>query len=512
MQQISAARRPILFWTGCALLSLGVALHFPMYADALAMGHAMAGHGTSPWMLIGMALIAGGGGAAFAGALPGPGGATAEAAPEAQYEPPDRLPLGGAHALLLVVLIVGLVIDTMKPATLGFVVPGLAAEYGISRSTAALLPFVALSGTVIGSLLWGWFADIYGRRVSILLATIVFIGTSVCGAMPDFRLNLLMCFMMGASAGGMMPVVYALLAELMPARSRSWVLVLVGGAGLIGGFLAASLAAAALEPVFGWRILWLQGFPTGILLLLLARFIPESPAFLLARGRTADLEWLEARFGIVRVARVARPAAAPAESHHRRVTFALVVAALAWSFVNFGLLLWLPSDLQARGFSSGLASGIIASSALIALPTVAVAALLYSRWSSKRTLVAALLLTAVSLAGTLLVDRISSSPAFMVAVVAGLIIGSNAVIAVLLPYAAENYRLGVRGRGTGTVAGASKLGGAAVQGGALLGFVPGFGGMAVALIVPIGVAALLVALAGPETRGKALHELEDAAG
>jgi putative MFS transporter len=127
-------------------------------------------------------------------------------------------------------------------------------------------------------------------------------------------------------------------------------------------------------------------------------------------------------------------------------------------------------------------------------------------------LVGSILLTAISLAATLLIDAISSEPAVVIAVVALLIIGSNAVIAVLLPYAAENYRLGVRGRGTGTVAGASKLGGVAVQGAALLGFVPTFGAAALALIVPMAGAAALVAYAGTETRGRSLRELESETG
>lgn len=512
MSAIAARRRTGLFWVGCAAISLGVLLHLPMYAHSLAGGHHMADMGADPWMLFGMASIVAGIVAAFAGALPARRRTAPEGAERIRYEAPDSTPLSRAHVVTLLVLVLGLVIDTMKPATLGFVLPGMGSEYGISRSTAALLPLVALIGTVVGSLVWGYFADLYGRRVSILLSTILFIATSVCGAMPVFELNLLMCFMMGASAGGMMPVVYTLLAEIMPPRSRSWILVLVGGTGLAGGYLAASTVAALFEPQFGWRSLWLQGFPTGLLLLLLARFIPESPEFLVAQGRTEELEALGRRFGIVRTPPSMPATGADVAHDHRRVTVALVIAALAWSFVSFGLLLWLPTDLQDRGYSPGLASGIIASSALIALPTVALAAFLYSRWSSKWTLVGSLLVTAASLGATLLIDRIGSGPAFVVAVVALLIIGSNAVIAVLLPYAAENYRLGVRGRGTGTVAGASKIGGVAVQAAALIGLVPTFGGAALALIVPMATAALLVGYAGPETRGRSLRELETVTG
>src|SRR3546814_2283884 len=67
----------------------------------------------------------------------------------------------------MAVLVIALVVDVMKPAAPGFVVPGMAVEYGISRETASLVPFFALMGTVVGSVLWGIVADIYGRKASI---------------------------------------------------------------------------------------------------------------------------------------------------------------------------------------------------------------------------------------------------------------------------------------------------------------------------------------------------------
>ena len=505
-------RAPI-FWTACAAICAGVLLHLPMLAHAHRMGNQLAGMESDPAMLIGMALILVGVPAAIYGALPrgrAPHGSHAGTL----YEAPDSTPLGRWHAAVLLVLVIGLVIDVMKPATLGFVLPGLAREYGIAPSTAALLPLVALLGTTVGSYVWGWIADVYGRRVSILLSTILFVSTAICGAMPAFELNLLMCFLMGSSAGGMLPVVYTLLAEIMPPRHRSWVLVLVGGTGLVGGYLAASGAAHAFEPVYGWRALWLQGFPTGILLLALARFIPESPRFLAEQGREAELAAMERRFGIVKRARLPASDGQTAPlARQGRLTAALVIAALAWSFVNFGLLLWLPTELQQRGYSSELASGIIASSALVALPTITIAAFLYSRWSSKGTLVGTILLTLLGLLGALLPADLLARPPLLVAVIATLIIGTNGVIAVLLPYTAENYPLGSRGRATGLVAGASKVGGVAVQLFALLGFIPLLGDAALVLVLPVAVSAVLLAWAGRETRGRSLRDLErEAAG
>jgi putative MFS transporter len=466
------------FWAGCAAISVGVLLHFPMLAMAHRMGNHLAGMPMDAGMLVGMALIIAGVPLACWGAMP------RQRAPHGDhagtnFEAPDTTPLNRWHASVLLVLTLGLIIDVMKPATLGFVLPGLRDEYGIERSTAALLPLVALTGTTVGSFLWGWLADVYGRRVSILLSTILFASTSICGAMPSFEWNLVMCFLMGSSAGGMLPVVYTLLAEVMPPRHRSWVLVLVGGTGLIGGYLAASGAAHALEPEYGWRALWLQGFPTGLVLLALARFIPETPRFLAEQGRTAELERMQRRFGLV-----PRPRAAPPAD------------ALT------------PSGLQARGYSAELASGILASSSLLALPTIVIAAFCYARLSSKWTLVATIILTLVGLVGALLPAALLHWEPLLIAIIATLIIGTNGTIAVLLPYTAENYPLGMRGRATGLVAGASKFGGVSVQLAALAGFIPTLVGAAAALLVPTAFSAGMIAWAGRETRGRSLRELE----
>jgi MFS transporter, putative metabolite:H+ symporter len=505
---IIGERAPI-FWAACASIALGVVLHLPMLAMAHRMGNRLHGMPMDPGMWAGMLFIVLGVPAAIYGALPkhrAPHGSHAGT----NFEAPDTTPLNRWHGAVLAVLILGLIIDVMKPATLGFVLPGMRSEYGISTTTLALFPLSALVGTTIGSFVWGWMADVYGRRVSILLSTILFVSTAICGAMPLFELNLLMCFLMGCSAGGMLPVVYTLLAEIMPPKHRSWVLVLVGGTGLIGGYLAASGAAHAFEPTFGWRVLWLQGFPTGILLLALARFIPESPRFLAEQGRTAELEEMRRKFGIV-----SRPRerSAPADARvaverHGRLTTSLVITALSWSFINFGLLLWLPTDLEARGYSSALASGILASSALIALPTIMLAAWLYSRVSSKWTMVGTIAVTLIGLTGALLPAHLLAWEPLLITVIALLIVGTNGMIAVLLPYSAENYPLGIRGRATGLVAGSSKFGGVAVQGFALAGFIPTLGGAALALVVPMALSAGLVAWAGRETRGRSLRELE----
>ena len=89
-----------------------------------------------------------------------------------------------------------------------------------------------------------------------------------------------------------------------------------------------------------------------------------------------------------------------------------------------------------------------------------------------------------------------------------LIVGTSAVISILMPYAAESFPVRQRGRATGWVAGCSKVGGVIAQGLAALALVPAFGLAAGAIAIPTVGSLLLITIFGPETRGRDLRELE----
>ena len=93
--------------------------------------------------------------------------------------------------------------------------------------------------------------------------------------------------------------VNALLAEIMPTKHRGWCLVLLGGIGTIGGYYATSELSAVLQPHFGWRIMWLIGFPTGLILIGLSPLFPESARFLLEKGRVAGVRLRETSFSLL---------------------------------------------------------------------------------------------------------------------------------------------------------------------------------------------------------------------
>jgi MFS transporter, putative metabolite:H+ symporter len=510
------------FWLGSAMVTSGVILHVPMFWMGRLRHFRLAGMPMTTGMLAGMGLIIAGIAAAAYGLLPS---SRQQQINYLSITPPEDAPLTKAHWIQIGLLAVALVIDVMKAASLGFVVPGMRVEYGLGFSAVAVLPFVALLGTTVGSFLWGTLADIYGRRAAILLAAVLFVGTSICGAMPSFSWNILMCFIMGLAAGGMLPVANALLAEILPTKHRGWCLVLLGGIGTVGGYFATSELSALLQPFFGWRIMWFLGFPTGLILIALSPLLPESARFLLQMGRVQEAGEMLGRYGSVigtaPANTVPSRSAVVASAGNKEwrswsslrsllgVSIALTLAALAWGFVNFGVLLWLPGSLMASGRSVGLTSALIARSTLIAVPTIGITTYLYTLWSTKRVLVLAIGITTIGLLATLLGNNRAfswiSNPLISVSL---LVVGTSAVISILLPYTSESFPIRLRGRAAGWVAGCSKIGGVMAQGLALLALVPAFAVAAGAIAIPTIGSLLLVAIFGHETRGRDLRELE----
>jgi MFS transporter, putative metabolite:H+ symporter len=507
-------RRAFAFWAGCVAVTVGVLLHLPMFLMGRAVHYKLAGMPMGTGMLIGMGLIIGGTAATAYGLLPP---RRSDVIKFDEIAPPEDAPLTRAHWVQICILAAALIIDVMKPATLGFVVPGMLAEYGLGSASVAVLPFAALLGTTIGSFIWGVLADLYGRRATILLASVIFMGTSICGSMPSFAWNIFMCFLMGVGAGGLLPVAYALLAEIMPTRHRGWCLVLVGGIGSVGGYFATSALSAWLQPYFGWRIMWLINLPLALILIVVSPVLQESARFLQSVGRIEEARDTLARFGIsIDRGSATDPSAKsilPTSSvkFHKLLglTCALTLTALCVGFVNFGVLLWLPGSLMHEGRTVGAASELIARSSLIAAPTVVLVSWLYSIWSTKRTLVITVAVTTLGLIAILLRDLrdipVLSSPLLSVVL---LMVGTSGIISVLLPYSAESYPLRVRGRATGWVAGFSKGGGLLAQGLGTLALVPALEVAAGAIALPCLISIVLLATLGHETHGRDLRELE----
>ncbi len=511
------------FWFGTAAITLGVVLHLPMYLGARDMDYRLVGMAMDGLMVAGMGLILVGLAATVYGLFP-PSSSLRPSTSSLQVKALDDARLSVTHVGLLLVLAAAVTIDVMKPVTLSFVVPGMAEEYGLRSASnpagtvpVAYLPLAGISGTVVGSFLWGWLGDRVGRRASILLAGVLFIATSICGSMPNFGWNVFMCFLMGLGVGGMLPITFALMAEVVPARHRGWLMVLIGG-DVAGAYILTSWLAAELTPSYGWRVLWLLGLPTGVLLLALNRWIPESPRFLIQHGRDADARAVLRRYGATVVQGgselgieegvrdgwlqlLARP--------FRGLTAVVGLFGLGVGLVTFGFQLWIPSNLQRLGFDEVTSATILRDAALLGFPVTFLIAWLYGFWSSKKTMILLGLVTAVALAGfVVLGDRVADHRGQLYALLVTPITGISSILAVLVAYAAETFPTRVRSRGTGLAAGASKLGGVAVIALVVAGATPpSISTTALIGAIPIALGAVAVGVFGIETRRRRLEDI-----
>ncbi|MFF2542633.1 MFS transporter [Kitasatospora sp. NPDC058063] len=349
----------------------------------------------------------------------------------------------GRRGRLLILLIgtAALTIDISKTSTLGFVIPGMRAEYGLDPRSASLLAVCGLTGTATGALLFGVLTDRIGRRSSYLIATLGFTATSMCGSMPTFEGNLLMCGLMGVAVGGLAPLLITLLTETAGGKVRGSVVVALSVVATAVGYLVAAGSALWLEPVFGWRILWLIGAPTGAALALLTPFVPN---------RTS--------------APAPAAAGAPVVQHLPRSSRALTnglqrAFATLIGLLTFGLTTWVPSLARIGGVPVHTANLMLTVAAVVMIPCALLLMLGYRRFGPTSMAAGLATVTAV----LLLALTASGAVAEVGWIAAGALVAAlfsvNSMAAIFLPIAADLAEPERRGRTTGWVSLFNRLGG-----------------------------------------------------
>jgi MFS transporter, putative metabolite:H+ symporter len=522
----SSYEHPAAFWIGVFLTAGGVLMQLPMYYMARGMHYRLAGMPVTNEMLIGMAMMFVGLGVTTYSLFPrtrapSPGFGTVS------ITPLDDARIRPAHLALLVVMSIAVTIDGMKPAAFAFVIPGAEAEYHLKGPLNPhahalpidLYPLSGIVGTMLGSFLWGWLGDRIGRRASILLAAILFIASSTCGAMPRYWMNLVCCFIMGLAAGGMLPIGFALVSETVPRRHRGWMMVIIGS-NILTAFLLVSWLASTLASAdrFGWRLLWLIGMPTGLLMIGLNHWIPESPRYLIERGRDEEARAVMRRYGAVLVDSVREiPMQRELASNSRDLfgttflglTAAIALLGLSIGATQYGFQQWMPSNLERLGFTAVTASTLLRNATIIGFPLCLPIALLYHWWGSKKTTLAVAVLVAAGLAVfVLLGDHATGNRVLLYVLLVVPVWGANVLNAVLAAYTAEVYPTAIRARGSGLSAGATKAGGVAILGLVLIAFAAPSIQMTAALgAVPMVGAVVAIAAFGPETRHKRLEQI-----
>ncbi|WP_068278749.1 MFS transporter [Aldersonia kunmingensis] len=232
----------------------------------------------------------------------------------------------------------------------------------ISAQQAGMLGSWALIGVMIGALVNGAIGDYLGRR-RLMLVNIMWFSTGMALAALSTSIETfaVLRFFTGIGIGGLLATTAALVAECVPAEKKNLYNAIVYSGVPAGGILAAVLAIA-LRDVIGWRGLFLIGaLPVVILLPLAFAKLPESPRWLVSRGRLEEAALVHARTGIP----LPSPDALEAEKHSQKVGFAalatrryalgttlLGIMSFVGLMLTYGLTTWLPKIMADAGYNA----------------------------------------------------------------------------------------------------------------------------------------------------------------
>jgi MFS family permease len=252
----------------------------------------------------------------------------------------DRLPWSRFHWLLVCALGASWAIDglevTLKGAVSG-VLQDPATLHLDSAQIGALASFYLL-GAVIGALVCGWLTDRYGRAKLFFITLAIYLtGTLLTAFSWDFVSIAAFRCLTGFGIGGEYAAINSAIDELIPARLRGRVSLIINGSFWLGAMVGSGATVVLLDPaVFavdtGWRVGFGVGAVLGFLVLFARAFIPESPRWLSIHGHHARAEQAMAEIE-TRVARQSgitlTPAAETLSFHPRRsFGFGIIFATL----------------------------------------------------------------------------------------------------------------------------------------------------------------------------------------
>jgi putative MFS transporter len=457
-----------------------------------------------------------------------PGGAARSRALLARM---DRLPRWPLPRFDLVILGVAYFFVFYDISDIGFGMPAIVEQFHLSENDVKFVAIaIGLLGYIVGSLLIGAFADRRGRRLAFLTALAVSAVGSAGSAFATGIISLsIWRFLTGMGVGAALNLASTYVGELAPASQRGRISVRMFMIGIIGQAITP-FVALALVPNFeiGWRILFLIGALIGLAGLVFGMRLPESPRWLIQKGRLEEAEAMvgsmEQRFDPKDLAAsvaalsggfegtpptdedVGHPVSTMHELTHGRYGWAaltMIIMWFLWYIGNYGFLGDAATLFSTHGLGIGSSILYLAVGA-IGYPVGAGIMVVTADKIERKYLIFGA--TVVWLIGMLMIATLANAAIVTIgSFLASLALGSYLQVA--YTFTAERFPTRLRARGFAVADGGGHLGGAV---GALLlptlvtgtTFFIGF-----AVIGVTGLVAGLIALAGPKTSGRSLEKL-----
>src|SRR6187200_885314 len=210
----------------------------------------------------------------------------------------DALPWSSWHWLIVVSLGATWILDGLE-VTLAGALGGVLTRpetLGLSDARVGASATCYLAGAVLGALLFGYGTDRFGRKKLFFITVAVYlIGTALSGFSWNFWSYALFRAITGAGIGGEYAAINSAIDELIPARVRGRVDLIINGSYWLGAAFGAVgtlllLDTSIFAPDVGWRIAFGIGAVLGLGILIVRRHVPESPRWLFIHGREEEAE------------------------------------------------------------------------------------------------------------------------------------------------------------------------------------------------------------------------------
>ena len=210
----------------------------------------------------------------------------------------DALPWSSWHWLIVVSLGATWILDGLE-VTLAGALGGILTRpetLGLTPARVGASATSYLAGAVLGALLFGYGTDRFGRKKLFFITVAVYlIGTALSAFSWNFWSYALFRAVTGAGIGGEYAAINSAIDELIPARVRGRVDLIINGSYWVGAALGAAATLVLLDPRYvpiwlGWRFAFGIGATLGLIVIFFRRWIPESPRWLMIHGRNDEAE------------------------------------------------------------------------------------------------------------------------------------------------------------------------------------------------------------------------------
>ena len=443
----------------------------------------------------------------------------------------DRLPVSRPHYQLLLIGGLGYTFDGMDVAIIAFLLPALRDVWSLSGAELGIVGSATPIGVLIGALLAGYIGDRFGRKTVMCWALAIYcIMTLVAAFAPSFPVFLIARVLAGVGTGAESVIIAPFLSEFIPPKKRGWFIGSLAGF-FSFGFVGAALLGRFVVPEFddGWRYAQVVTALPILMLLWWRRSLPESPRYLLGKGRSNEARAIVERLEQQVIAATGKalppiaqqpdaPRAAPSPATPgllqsllimfgpamRRQTTVIWVIWFVITFCYYGFFAWIPSLLVERGFTITRSFEFSIIIYIAQIPGYFSAAICSDWLDRKRTI-------ALYLAGSTLSAWCLSQADSVGAIVAAAAVLSfflNGCYAGLYAYTPESFPTAIRATGCGFASAFGRIG--SIMAPTIIGVFSASMGFAGVFVMTTSVlaAGIVVLLAwGVNTRGHALEAI-----